>query len=622
MAVPGEQPLAQWGWLLARLDAFLSEPLRRAPPSELARCRLMTGASLFLLFGSVLYLLSGPTPPTRLCTLVSALGYLGTLLLLRNSSSPTAPAWMLCGVLTQALVVSVFVNEATLSGAHASVMLLPALGVYLMGLRSGLILTTVLIVSLGLLHPLHHTSSHPGPVLISEERFWALHVTAAFSFVGAWGLSTLHSTARSAAEASLERTLRQLRGSESRLSSLFEGTGDAICSLDLQGHLIAANSAMRRSFLERYGQEPRVGQNLLASAPPERQELWRQRFAQVSSTQPLRFEEEYVSEGRRLMVEARLSSISGEDGQITGVTLSFRDITDHKETEARLDDLHHTLENVSRQAGMAELATGVLHNVGNTLNSVNVSTQLLGELLRHSRVTRLAKATRLLHERSAELGTFLTIDPQGQKLAAYLFALSEHLVEEHAVMSKEVLALGESVDHIKSVIGMQQQHARTAGATEQLQVPQLIDEALRLHAFSLERMSIHIERDYAHVPPILADRHRLLQILINLLSNARHALMESEQQDKRLIIRALPSADGQRLRIEVADNGHGIAPEHLPRMFTQGFTTRKTGHGFGLHISALAASEMRGRLSCTSPGPGQGATFILDLPLVGEEASS
>jgi C4-dicarboxylate-specific signal transduction histidine kinase len=169
---------------------------------------------------------------------------------------------------------------------------------------------------------------------------------------------------------------------------------------------------------------------------------------------------------------------------------------------------------------------------------------------------------------------------------------------------------------------MQQQHARGAGTLEQVPVPQLIDEALRLHSGSFERQGIRIEREYSDVPALQVDRHKLLQILVNLLGNARHALIDSSQQDKRLRIRVRPAGDAERLAIEVADNGVGIAPEHLPRLFTQGFTTKKTGHGFGLHISALAAQEMRGHLSCQSAGPGQGATFTLELPVRGETAPS
>lgn len=121
------------------------------------------------------------------------------------------------------------------------------------------------------------------------------------------------------------------------------------------------------------------------------------------------------------------------------------------------------------------------------------------------------------------------------------------------------------------------------------------------------------------MPPLRVDRHKLLQILINLLSNARHALLESHRLDKQLTLRISRQPE-ERLRLEVSDNGVGIAPEHLSRMFSQGFTTKKSGHGFGLHASAQAATEMNGSLSCTSPGRGQGATFIIDLPLNPEQA--
>jgi len=146
-------------------------------------------------------------------------------------------------------------------------------------------------------------------------------------------------------------------------------------------------------------------------------------------------------------------------------------------------------------------------------------------------------------------------------------------------------------------------------------LPPLIDEALRLHAVSYERLGIRIERDYANIEPLLIDRHRLLQILVNLLSNARDALIASERQDKQLLIGIRSASEGQRVLLQVTDNGIGIAPETESRLFSQGFTTKKEGHGFGLHISALAATEMGGKLTCSSAGPGQGATFSLEIPM-------
>jgi signal transduction histidine kinase len=166
---------------------------------------------------------------------------------------------------------------------------------------------------------------------------------------------------------------------------------------------------------------------------------------------------------------------------------------------------------------------------------------------------------------------------------------------------------------------MQQRHASSAGVREQVAMPVLIDEALRLHAASFEQLGIHVERDYAPVPLLSLDRHKLLQILVNLLSNARHALLERQDSEKQLTLRISSQPPG-RIRIEVTDNGMGIDPEHLPRIFALGFTTKKNGHGFGLHASAQAAREMEGSLTCTSPGPGQGATFTIDLPLTNEQA--
>jgi signal transduction histidine kinase len=155
---------------------------------------------------------------------------------------------------------------------------------------------------------------------------------------------------------------------------------------------------------------------------------------------------------------------------------------------------------------------------------------------------------------------------------------------------------------------------------EQVTVPQLINDALRLSAGAFERLGIDVRREYADVPPIEVDRHKLLQILLNLLSNARHALVDSGTPEKRLTIRVAPNPEGRLLRIEVEDNGVGIARENLTRLFAQGFTTKQSGHGFGLHISALAAQELHGRLSAASAGPGQGATFTIELPLHGEQA--
>ncbi|KFE65430.1 sensor histidine kinase [Hyalangium minutum] len=607
---------------MAFLDRFLSERLRQADPSELTRARLTVGFALFLLLYDLVFMAQALLKPTLqwhalALGIPAALAYSGLLALIHRAATIRLPALLLCSIVALAMAGFIFALRIPTAGMHAAMMLLPALSVYLLGSRRALSFTFFLILTMGIVFPLYITRADSA--FTPDTHFWEMYIFASISFLGAWGLGALHNTARDQIQLSLERTLKAKRESEGKLISLFESTDDIVSSVDLQGNLITANSALNRLFASAVGRAPLPGEFLFSNQAPDQQEIWRQLLAQVATGQHLSFEEEYPFPGGRVVYENHLHPITGEEGQVVGATIFSRNVTSRKDADTRLGEMHRTLVDVSRQAGMAEIATGVLHNVGNTLNSVNIATTVLADLLRKSRVTGLAKAAQMLKEHSSDLGTFFSTDPQGQRLASYLIALSESLLEEREAMNKEVQTLSESVDHIKSIVTTQQRHARTAGAIEELHVPQLIDEALRLHAISLERLGISIVREYAEVPPILVDRHKLLQILINLLSNARHSLVDSQTQDKRLTIRVRTTEDSAQLLIEVADNGMGIAPENLSRIFSKGFTTKKTGHGFGLHISALAATEMKGRLTCASPGAGQGATFTLELPLAGEE---
>ncbi|QRK06459.1 PAS domain-containing protein [Archangium violaceum] len=607
--------VASRSWILARLDALLSESLRRAEPADRVRYRVMVGAACFLTLANALFILRSLQLRTvPYAALLAGIGYLGTLVLARRARTPTAPAMLLLVTLSIGLVGSIFVNKKPTGGEHAVNMLLPILAVYLVGPRRGLPITLLVFATVGLAHPYYRLQIGIDPSAFTAGNIWFGHLFAGICLLGAWGLSALHSTARNAAQASLERTLRELRDSESKLNSVLESTDDIVVSVDPQGRVITANSAAKLAY-QRAGIVLEPGLPLFQNETPERRAEWEARLAQVLQGQRLRIEQVYGSEGSRIVMDISLHPIVGADGRVVGVTLFGHDVTARREAETRLGEMHRTLVDVSRQAGMAEVATGVLHNVGNTLNSVNISTSLVTERLRKSRISGLTKAAQLLREHASDIPSFLARDPQGQKLPAYLIALSDQLQEERDGMIQEMHALGESLEHIKSIVSMQQKHARTAGAVEQVAVPQLINEALRLHAVSFERLGIRVDRDYAEVPLIYVDRHKLLQILINLMGNARHALVESPRQDKCLGIHVRLSPSGEQLHIEVADNGVGIAPENLGRMFTQGFTTKKTGHGFGLHISALAAAEMKGRLTCTSPGPGQGATFTLELPM-------
>ncbi len=290
----------------------------------------------------------------------------------------------------------------------------------------------------------------------------------------------------------------------------------------------------------------------------------------------------------------------------------------HAEADARqhaldrLSEAQARLILASRQAGMAEVATGILHNVGNTLNSVNISTTRIGDFLQRLRIEKFAQAAELLRQQGAQLPEFFKDDPRGRALPGYLQQLAENMVMNEQTLTEETQSLAKQIDHVKAVIAWQQSHASGSSLTENLNPVELMEDALQINHHAYERHSIQVVRQYENPPLITADRHKVLQILINLLTNAKHALAASPA--KRVVLRLHP-AGIDRVRFEISDTGVGIPPANLERIFSLGFTTRPDGHGFGLHSGANAAKEMHGRLFATSAGTGQGATFILELPI-------
>ena len=310
-----------------------------------------------------------------------------------------------------------------------------------------------------------------------------------------------------------------------------------------------------------------------------------------------------------LLENARL--FSALDREKSELSASNREL---RETQEKLVQSSQLLAEVSRRAGMADVATGVLHNVGNALNSVNVSVEILAEKLARLEVSGVSRLGALLAEQGHDLRRFLADDQRGPKLGPYLEGLGGLLSTEREGMVNEVQSLRRHVEHMKAIVGKQQSHATTFDVAQSCAVPELVDDALTLSEHSLNQLAIQIERDYEAVPRVVTDRHKVLQILVNLLSNARQALAAKNSRERRLSLAVQPLDEG-RIAILVRDNGVGIAPENRERLFRFGYTTRPDGHGFGLHTSAIAARELGGRLSAHSDGLGTGATFVLELPL-------
>ncbi|EHQ52082.1 putative sensory box histidine kinase/response regulator [Ectothiorhodospira sp. PHS-1] len=288
-------------------------------------------------------------------------------------------------------------------------------------------------------------------------------------------------------------------------------------------------------------------------------------------------------------------------------------VTAKEKALADLSELQNTLMEVSRAAGMAEVATGVLHNVGNVLNSVNVSCDLLMEKLQGSRLMNVARVAGLLEANRERLAEFITTDERGRNLPGYLSSLAATLEEERRFLQHETGALSGRIGHIKEIVAMQQNYGRVPGVLESILPKTLMEEALKLNAGVFSRHDIRVDRQYQNLPPIVTDRHRVLQILLNLIHNAKYACCETDRSPRVVVLRTLVNVEGS-LCLQVEDNGIGIPRENITRIFQHGFTTRRDGHGFGLHIGALTARDLGGSLMVHSDGPGHGAVFTLELP--------
>jgi signal transduction histidine kinase len=317
-----------------------------------------------------------------------------------------------------------------------------------------------------------------------------------------------------------------------------------------------------------------------------------------------------------------------ENDELTQVCRSYNSLAD--ETSRRNRDLAATIAELerlqeekhelhrqmlvsARQAGMADIATGVLHNVGNILNSVNVSAGLMLDRTRASKVTRVGDAARMLVEHREDAGEFFTRDELGRRLPDYLAKLAETLCAERDAMVAEIRELNDSVAHIKKIIQRQQALSKLGGLNEPTVLAEVVLDAEKFMRSTAEKRGVNIATLLPEPEPILIDRQKVLQIVVNLVKNGIEALEAVSDRPRALSI-SVRSAGEKRQEIVVKDNGCGIAPDKLALIFSHGFTTKKTGHGFGLHSCVNLAREMGGDLTVSSEGEGHGAVFLLTLP--------
>lgn len=411
----------------------------------------------------------------------------------------------------------------------------------------------------------------------------------------------------------LIRPMRRVASREAtKYATIVEMARDAILTINESGLIVSANEATAAMLgsetqLPLLIKQP-IGQILLYHHGDPLEVL-----RTAAGTEQAIVEADLVNNaGTPVPVEVTVSRISLR-GHLY-FTLIIRDITERKRSEALLADANRKLIDSAHMAGKAEVATSVLHNVGNVLTSINVLASTVHERVSGSRCSGLSKAVGLIHEYKENLAEFLTSDQRGRQLPSYLEKLSETLLAEQKELLGDLKSLNNNIQHANQIVAAQQSYARVQSYAEKTNLSELLESAVTVIKASCQRHAVKVINDVDRAPEILVDRHKLIQIVVNLLTNAKDAVADLPIADRQIQLRAFPVSTDQ-VRIEVQDSGVGIEKSQLTRIFSQGFTTKKNGHGFGLHYCGLAASELGGVLAVASDGPGTGCTFSLTLPL-------
>lgn len=428
------------------------------------------------------------------------------------------------------------------------------------------------------------------------------------------------STINEELESRVEERTEELGRSETKIRAVLDNIGEGILVLDDNSHIQSMNPAAEEIF-DTYEKDA-IGKNVAQFIQPKetgeqntanQDDALSAFFADGNNNQPL----EHVGHkagGDTFPMEYVVSSM--KLGDETMHVCILRDITKRKETETTLAEAQQTLVDSAHKSGMADMATGVLHNIGNILNSVNLAGEQINRISSSSKINGFIKANELLEGHKDNLAEFFTNDDRGKKLPAYYLKMGKVLTGEMTDIQTETQELIEKTTMMKEVISTQQTYAQSGFHTEQVEIDELMEDALKIQIASLEKWGVKIHKHYRETPACLGQKSKLLQVITNLIKNAKEAMNNNDEfnKPKELTIET-GVIDDNFSYIKITDNGCGISAQQLAKIFNHGFTTKEQGHGFGLHTSANAMTEMRGTLKVDSAGVEKGASFTLTIPI-------
>ncbi len=406
-----------------------------------------------------------------------------------------------------------------------------------------------------------------------------------------------------------ERT-RDLEENEIKIRAILDNIGEGILVLNESGVIESLNPAAMTIFAMRSDEAIGLHCTLLSEGYDV------DKFAEPEQQNHNRQPREYLglrSDGSTFPMEVVVSSVLIGNKHLR--VCIVRDITTRKETELNLANAQNQLVDAAHKSGMADMATGVLHNIGNILNSVNLAGEEIYRISSNSKIPGLLRASNMLKKNHDNISELIIQDTRSKKLPEYFITIGKVLNTEISNIQKESKELIAKTTMMKEVISTQQTYARSGFHNEQLNLPELIEDALKIQDASLKKWGIKLHTQFNNTPACIGQKSKLLQVITNLIKNAKEAMGDNDQfnKPKEMLIET-GIANDSAVYLKIKDNGCGINKEQLTKIFNHGFTTKKTGHGFGLHTCANAMTEMKGSLKVNSEGVQKGACFTVTLP--------
>lgn len=417
-----------------------------------------------------------------------------------------------------------------------------------------------------------------------------------------------------------ENTVKQLRATLSKLDIALGSINESIAWLNSKGHIEWCNTAfykmtdkIRIKTLSKSINEilNLTENNEIMNAFQTIRTLSNSKESQIKTCQLITDQENKNVE----LFSKRMNTLNNEIYYI----ILIRDVTERDELLDTLKlknkkqvEYQRKLAVAERRAGMADIASSVLHNIGNVLNSVNVTVTLLEEKISQSKLDFLEDLYNLLKTNESNIDEFFTTNPKGKRVIEYIGKLSDEHKKNKQWLTKQTHLLQNYIEHIKQVVQDQNNLAKLGGVTDEVHVPDLVHEVITMYKNKISSNHILIKKEFEQTKTAYIDQVKVIQILINIVKNSIESLIESQPPNK--IIQIKITDEKTHFAIIISDNGIGISTSALKKLFTVQFTTKKQGHGFGLHASAIAAEELGGKIYAMSDGTNQGATITLKIP--------